>query len=291
MDQPDNRRRFLARLSERLGKSRRESAPPPEGETREEKLTEEERISRFLHNLSLLGGRGVRIRGREELKRRLMEDVEGDKASPLIFWKDAFLEEITDDLSNVERIPWESGRDAAELIRDAERAKAGLVRADWGVASTGSIALIGGQGRDGVSACFPPFCSWCWTGRTSSPIPAMSGAGSGKPGGKAFPPTSTGSPVRAGAPILKGICRSGFTDRTACLFICWSEGTPKRSPSGPGLSAKLTVLFFGKGNLPSSHFPARYGSIPAPGERTVGCPLQSGRTGDGRFPHSFRMER
>lgn len=156
MDHPDNRRRFLARLSERLGKSRRESAPPPEGETREEKLTEEERISRFLHNLSLLGGRGVRIRGREELKRRLMEDVEGEKASPLIFWKDAFLEEITDDLSNVERIPWESGRDAAELIRDAERAKAGLVRADWGVASTGSIALIGGQGRGRSVSLLPP---------------------------------------------------------------------------------------------------------------------------------------
>src|SRR5690606_35974320 len=147
MDQPDNRRRFLARLSERLGKSRRESAPPPEGETREEKLTEEERISRFLHNLSLLGGRGGRIRGREELTRRLMEEGEGEQASPLMCWKAAFLEEITDDLSNVERIPWESGRDAAELIRDAERAKAGLVRADWGVASTGSIALIGGQGR------------------------------------------------------------------------------------------------------------------------------------------------
>lgn len=156
MDPSDARRRFLSHLSERLGESRRKPVFPPEGEEREEKVPEEERVERFLHNLSLLGGRGVRTQGREALRRQLMEDIERERGSPLVLWKDPFLEEVTADLSGVERILWESGRDSAEQIRDAERAKAGLVRADWGVASTGSIVLKSGKDRGRSVSLLPP---------------------------------------------------------------------------------------------------------------------------------------
>lgn len=156
MDPSDARRRFLSRLWVRLGDNRPKPAYPPEGEEREEKMTEEERIERFLHNLSGLGGRGVRIQGREALKRQLMEDIEREKGSPLILWKDSFLEEITADLSEEERLLWESSRGSKELIRDAERAKAGLVKADWGVASTGSVVLISGKDRGRSVSLLPP---------------------------------------------------------------------------------------------------------------------------------------
>jgi L-lactate dehydrogenase complex protein LldG len=155
MDHPDARRRFLSRLSERLGKSRGESAPP-EGEAREEKLTEEERISRFLRNLSLLGGRGIRVQGREALRRQLMEDIDREGGSPLVLWKDPLLEEVTADLPGVERILWDSGRDSAAQVRDAARAAAGLVRAEWGVASTGSLVLRSGNDRGRSVSLLPP---------------------------------------------------------------------------------------------------------------------------------------
>ena len=158
MDHPDARRRFLSRLSERLGKSRGESRAAGGGEAREEKLTEEERISRFLRNLSLLGGRGIRVQGREALRRQLMEDIDREGGSPLVLWKDPLLEEVTADLPGVERILWDPGRDSAAQIRDAARAAAGLVRAEWGVASTGSLVLRSGKAAGEASACCLPSC-------------------------------------------------------------------------------------------------------------------------------------
>ncbi|GAA5343960.1 L-lactate dehydrogenase complex protein LldG [Planifilum fimeticola] len=156
MDHPDGRRRFLSRLSERLGENRRNPALPPEESKREETMAAEERMRRFLHNLSLLGGRGIRVQGREALRRQLMEDIDREKGSSLVFWKDPLLEEVTADLSGVERILWDPGRDSAAQIRDAARAAAGLVRADWGVASTGSIVLRNGEGRGRSVSLLPP---------------------------------------------------------------------------------------------------------------------------------------
>jgi L-lactate utilization protein LutC len=155
MDRLDERRRFLSRLSERLGGNRLEPVFPSEGEEREEDVPEEERVERFIHNLSLLGGQAVRIRGREAFRRRLMEDIDRE-GSPLVLWKDSLLEEVTAELSGVERIVWESDRDPVELIREAERAKVGLVRADWGVATTGSVVLLNGNGRGRSVSLLPP---------------------------------------------------------------------------------------------------------------------------------------
>jgi L-lactate dehydrogenase complex protein LldG len=154
MDRLDERRRFLSRLSERLGGNRLEPVFPSEGEEREEDVPEEERVERFIHNLSLLGGQAVRIRGREAFRRRLMEDIDRE-GSPLVLWKDSLLEEVTAELS-VERIVWESDRNPVELIREAERAKVGLVRADWGVATTGSVVLLNGNGRGRSVSLLPP---------------------------------------------------------------------------------------------------------------------------------------
>jgi L-lactate dehydrogenase complex protein LldG len=157
MDRHDERRQFLSRLSKRLGGSRSGLLSPPEwpGNGADDD-PEEVRVERFVDNLSRLGGRAVRVRGLEELQRHIGEEIDRGRLSPLILWKDPLLEEVAAGLPGVERIVWDPDRDPAEQIRAAERAQAGLVRAEWGVALTGSVILWNSGGRGRSVSLLPP---------------------------------------------------------------------------------------------------------------------------------------
>ncbi|MBE3555082.1 MAG: lactate utilization protein [Thermicanus sp.] len=126
-------------------------------------MDREEMINGFLESLKALQVRYDRLTA-EELPARLEKRVEEKKIRSLIYWDDPRLEALgipqalegSASQGKIDRsIRWGEGSEE-ELRREAADVELGITMADLGIAETGSLMLLNGNGRGRLVSLTPP---------------------------------------------------------------------------------------------------------------------------------------
>ncbi|MFC4076034.1 LutC/YkgG family protein [Salinithrix halophila] len=154
---------FIARLSERLGRPLPTAVAPPEWENHpwddlNDGHDREDVIRQFIDNLSAAGGEAVRVPDRAALKEQIHRDLVEKDLRKLVLWEEENLASLIREADLSEVTLWDSKSEAEALITRAERADAGLVEAEWGLAFSGTVLLWNEQGRGRSVSLLPSHC-------------------------------------------------------------------------------------------------------------------------------------
>ncbi|SEN23437.1 LutC/YkgG family protein [Lihuaxuella thermophila] len=139
---------FIARIAQRLGHSRVQTAPHrnvrgvPEF-WKDYHLEKPERISLFMKNWESLGGTARRFSTSDDLTSYIQQVAFKLQAKRMIRWGHPFLDHIGIDekLKDMENIVWEI-RNKSGLLIGAAGADLGIVVADYAIAHTGTIVVV-----------------------------------------------------------------------------------------------------------------------------------------------------
>ena len=110
-----------------------------------------------MEELEALEGSGERVGGVEEVRDYVLSLAQEKGAKRLVRWNDEELERLDVDRplteAEVEVAVW---RDLNDFREVSVKADIGLTTAEWAVAETGSLILVGGPGRGRTVALLPP---------------------------------------------------------------------------------------------------------------------------------------
>jgi L-lactate dehydrogenase complex protein LldG len=123
-------------------------------------MAKRELIQRFLSALAALNGTCVVADGPDDAVRAVLEALQARDIREVVAWADPLFAEIGLAQAALRAgIAWfEAGPEAdpAAVRRMAAQAGAGVTGSDWGVAETGTLALLHGPGRPRSASLLPP---------------------------------------------------------------------------------------------------------------------------------------
>jgi L-lactate dehydrogenase complex protein LldG len=144
--------RFLDRISKQLGRPRPKQVAAPRWEEHpwdplEQGKTAVDWLAQFRENFEAAGGETVLVPDRDALRRQIREDLAAEGRKNLILWQEEGLSSLVDGARLEHVAEWDPALSTDERVQRAERADVGLVRAEWGIAFSGTIVLWNGRGR------------------------------------------------------------------------------------------------------------------------------------------------
>ncbi|MDR6226279.1 LutC/YkgG family protein [Desmospora profundinema] len=149
---------FLERISQRLGRPRPDTVEAPEWPDQPWDELKEGGLEQFAANLEQAGADVIQVPHRQALSERLHHDMRQQRVKRLVAWNDPVLSPLLEGapLEQVDR--WDPSH-PDKSIRSAEQADVGLVRAEWGLAFSGTVMLWNDKGR-GRSVSLLPAALW-----------------------------------------------------------------------------------------------------------------------------------
>ncbi|WP_157185148.1 lactate utilization protein C [Paenisporosarcina sp. TG20] len=160
-----NQEKFLTNISSRLGRERRSGVKPPIWKNKPylhlyEGKTNEDLIEQFIDNLQLLNTNVDRIT-RQEFEVTLAKVLKDFEVNSAISWDNPFLHDL--DLTSllttngVENSIWNNSVSEDELKQRSAKVDLGITCADLGLAETGTVVFMNGEGRGRMVSLLPPF--------------------------------------------------------------------------------------------------------------------------------------
>lgn len=157
-----NRAEFLGSIRHRTrsGKYQPTRAPDvawtPQGDPREREPIEDP-ASRFLEELEALGGNGRTVKDLSEARDYVLSLAQKRNAKRVVRWDVEELEELGVDEpleeAGTEAVVWRDLEDLRETVANAD---IGLTTAEWAIAETGSLVLVGAPGNGRSVTLLPP---------------------------------------------------------------------------------------------------------------------------------------
>ena len=155
-----DRAEFLESIRHRTGRYKPTNAPDvawtPGAEPRKSPPIEDP-PARFIEELEALEGHGRRVRSMEEAREYVLDLARERNAKLLVRWDVEELEELGADEplkeAGVEVTVW---RDLEDFKDVAATSDIGLSTAEWAIAETGSLVLVGGPGKGRTVTLLPP---------------------------------------------------------------------------------------------------------------------------------------
>lgn len=155
---------FLAKIAEKLGRptpssiSNRTAGGPPDF-WKNIIIEKEELLQQFKYNAKKLTMRIEMAKNNSEMPAKLGEWLKDLEAKTAICWdlpqlKDAITESCK--AAGVELILWDNRADREEMIKKCAEADVGITWADYGVANTGSLALLSNPSQSRSVSLLPP---------------------------------------------------------------------------------------------------------------------------------------
>lgn len=151
---PAKKAAFLERITQRLGRPRPEKVESPSWSDLPA-IRGGAVLERFTENVMRAGAEVVAV-SPEGLSQRIKDDIQRDAVKRMVAWQDSvpLLEGAPLEALHI----WQSTQPDSS-IRDAEQADVGLVRAEWGIAFSGTVMLWNGPER-GRSVSLLPAALW-----------------------------------------------------------------------------------------------------------------------------------
>jgi L-lactate dehydrogenase complex protein LldG len=155
---------FLNHIAEKLGRPRRSGVKPPEWKEKPylhlyEGKSQEELIQQFIANLALLNTKVDRVT-MDEFATVFPKILRTFEVRSAIFWDDERVHKVGIPslllAHGVEGRSWSAALGEKELREYAAKADLGIAFADIGLAETGTVMLMNGQGKGRVVSLLPP---------------------------------------------------------------------------------------------------------------------------------------
>ena len=161
----DNERIFLEKLSGKLERPIPEKAPsrsisgPPDFWTKI-KINQEELVDQFIVNAEKLTVKVYQITDKNDIQTKLGEVFTEINAKSVICWDSPRLKDISVNEAcrnlGMELIFWDNKADRQTMIRQCASVDVGITAADYGIAITGSMAIIGSSQQSRAVSLLPP---------------------------------------------------------------------------------------------------------------------------------------
>ena len=161
----DNERFFLEKLSGKLGRPIPEKAPsrsisgPPDFWAKI-KIDQEELINQFIVNAEKLTAKVYQITDKNNIQGKLGEVFTEINARSAILWDSPQLRDMgaVDACRNLgtELVFWDNKADRQSMIRQCASVDVGITSADYGIAITGSMAIVGNPQQSRAVSLLPP---------------------------------------------------------------------------------------------------------------------------------------
>jgi L-lactate dehydrogenase complex protein LldG len=160
---------FLKNIAQKLGRPMPEKVIHPHWEplplqTSSENDPSQDLVDRFIQEVEKLTGQVMRVNHLQDLPQAIIHWIKQNNIGRLIAWEHPFLAGQTlsqslKQLSTVETTFWSTETNPKTLLEASEKAHAGFVVAQYGLAETGSIVLYNGRNQGRVVSLLPPICA------------------------------------------------------------------------------------------------------------------------------------
>ncbi|SMO34940.1 LutC/YkgG family protein [Melghirimyces algeriensis] len=158
MVEANRKQQFLQRITERLNRPRPRQVTPPDlapWDNHSEE-TKADRVGRFSEEAEQAGAEVRMVRDEQSLRKLIDSDLKKDGFKKVLTWKETA--PLLEGTEGIQVCIWEPDRDRMAQLREAEQSDVGLVRAEWGLAFTGTLVLWNDEkrGRGRAVSLLPP---------------------------------------------------------------------------------------------------------------------------------------